>query len=920
MAQLTEEMKVLVTAEVDKAIKNLKNVDKQTNILEEKFKKLGKSISAAFIAKTILDFSKASIAAYEQQNTEINVLNATIKATGATAWTSSKQLQDMADSLQKVTNYSGGSIQQMQAVLLGFKNIKGDNFTQATNAILDMATVMRMDLSSAAQTVGKALDDPINGITSLQRQGFRFSDSQKQVIESLINTGDMAAAQKIILDELNTTYGGAAEAAQTASAQIKNAWNDLQTGIGEFNTGFFSNKSGNNLVSFLQETGEAFGNFHDNTAFLNAQNGNLEDFMSWYTNLDNSEHGDWADGENRKLEAAKVRIRELSEQMKRFDEIDLSTWDDSNIAATDSFVDSLNLKGGELEKYVSKGVKSLSDLKAAIAEEKAMWEEEAQMLEDIDNFDKQRAQRESDRIAAETAVNELMQQISAEYATLAKDDPEKQLEAYQNQLEKIAENMEKLKKSTAKDSDGNLINTSAALEQLEYSKTAIEKKIQELRDKIQDDGKKCWKKYFADVADISEGDFATGKQGAELYIKNLENAFSNAGSLSAILGKKFDAAGFIESQIGDLEDAISTLLNIPGDKIDEIFTSGDDSIKALLEKLKELNKQKKEFEVVESLEDLQNQVDNLGKSETELYLIQLKKNGATDEQIAKARELRGILDNSKTAIDDLTETTTSFEDALTEALTEGIENLNLFGEEAKAANVAVASLGAGLISTGINATMSGLQTLGKTLGEGATASESLSSALADMAQEILNQLPNMFLQAGLQLIAQGQWALGLGLIAAAGTTAVTAGYVNGKTESNAMGGVYGDSSYQAFAKGGTFTNQIVSKPTFFKFKNGSGFGTGLMGEAGPEAIMPLTRGADGSLGVEASGLSGSSNVAVLVTVNNYSNESVTAKETTGDNGQKQLEITVGALINTHIANGKADKALASRYGLKTQGF
>ena len=57
-----------------------------------------------------------------------------------------------------------------------------------------------------------------------------------------------------------------------------------------------------------------------------------------------------------------------------------------------------------------------------------------------------------------------------------------------------------------------------------------------------------------------------------------------------------------------------------------------------------------------------------------------------------------------------------------------------------------------------------------------------------------------------------------------------------------------------FARGGTFTNSVVSSPTLFKFADGGTTRTGLMGEAGPEAIMPLKRGPDGSLGVQANGL------------------------------------------------------------------
>ena len=101
----------------------------------------------------------------------------------------------------------------MQSVLLGFKNISGKTFEDATKAILDMATVMKMDLSSAAQSIGKALDDPINGMDSLKKQGFNFTAAQKEVIQAFLDTGETAKAQQIILDELSSTFGGAAEAA-----------------------------------------------------------------------------------------------------------------------------------------------------------------------------------------------------------------------------------------------------------------------------------------------------------------------------------------------------------------------------------------------------------------------------------------------------------------------------------------------------------------------------------------------------------------------------------------------------------------------------------------------------------------------------------------------------------------------------------
>ena len=75
---------------------------------------------------------------------------------------------------------------------------------------------------------------------------------------------------------------------------------------------------------------------------------------------------------------------------------------------------------------------------------------------------------------------------------------------------------------------------------------------------------------------------------------------------------------------------------------------------------------------------------------------------------------------------------------------------------------------------------------------------------------------------------------------------------------SANGNVFGANGIVPYAMGG-----IVNRPTLFPFANGGAIGTGLMGEAGPEAIMPLTRGANGKLGVMAAG-GGTTNVVVNV--------------------------------------------------------
>lgn len=126
----------------------------------------------------------------------------------------------------------------------------------------------------------------------------------------------------------------------------------------------------------------------------------------------------------------------------------------------------------------------------------------------------------------------------------------------------------------------------------------------------------------------------------------------------------------------------------------------------------------------------------------------------------------------------------------------------------------------------------------------------------------------------------------------------------------AKGGAF-DHTVEAFAQGGAFTNSIVDSPTMFKFAKG----TGLMGEAGPEAIMPLKRDSQGNLGVRAGGNSGGNTEVV---VNNYSNQQAQAKETVDSRGNRRIEVVVGEMSAADInkPGSTSQQAMAGTYGIK----
>lgn len=228
-----------IQADTSNFEKGMKKAQTSANNLSNTFNNVSKVITKALSfaglavgTKAIVDFGKSCVESANQATKQFNILDNTVKATGADAWTSTKAMADMSKTLSDETNYSVTEIQKMQSVLLGFRDITGDTFKEASDAILDMSTVMSMDLTSAVQTVGKALDDPVKGLDSLRRQGFAFTDEQKAELAQLVKTGKKIEAQKIILDELATTYGGAAKAGQDSFARQRHAVENFREVLG----------------------------------------------------------------------------------------------------------------------------------------------------------------------------------------------------------------------------------------------------------------------------------------------------------------------------------------------------------------------------------------------------------------------------------------------------------------------------------------------------------------------------------------------------------------------------------------------------------------------------------------------------------------------------------------------------------------
>lgn len=198
--------------------------------------KLGRTLSMNVTAPLAI-LGATSVQAFRVQAKAIAQVEAGLKSTGSQVGFTSKQLQNMASELQKSTLFGDEQIlQDATAQLLTFTNISGDQFARTQQAALDLATRLDGDLKGASIQLGKALNDPVANLSALSRSGIQFSDEQKEVIKSMAETGRLAEAQTLILDELNKQYGGSAEAAAKADGgiqQLVNAFGDLQEEIGK---------------------------------------------------------------------------------------------------------------------------------------------------------------------------------------------------------------------------------------------------------------------------------------------------------------------------------------------------------------------------------------------------------------------------------------------------------------------------------------------------------------------------------------------------------------------------------------------------------------------------------------------------------------------------------------------------------------
>jgi len=216
------------------AQKTLKRFSRDMAKLGQQISGIGQNLTLG-LTVPIAAFGVASVKAAQQSADAFAQVETALKSMGGASGKTAEELQASAKALQNMAAIDDDEIlRNVTANLLTFGKVSGPVFDRAQVAIVDLATRMKMELQPATLLVGKALNDPIKGLTAMGRAGIQFTETQKALIKSMVAAGNQAGAQSIILGELERQFGGSAKAAADVNpyAKLKIALGELSETIG----------------------------------------------------------------------------------------------------------------------------------------------------------------------------------------------------------------------------------------------------------------------------------------------------------------------------------------------------------------------------------------------------------------------------------------------------------------------------------------------------------------------------------------------------------------------------------------------------------------------------------------------------------------------------------------------------------------
>jgi len=234
----TKRLEVLITGNAKDAQKAFGDLEKSATRSGKGTTKALGGIKSGLIGLGVGAAALGSFKAFEESEKISRQTAAVIKSTGNEANVTADHIGDLAAETSKLGGVDDELVQSGENMLLTFTNIRNeagkgnDIFDQATRAANDYAAATGTDVVNANKMLGKALNDPIKGMSALTKAGVSFTQQQKDQIGAMVASGDTMGAQKIILAEFSKEYGGSLEANATASGKAQVAMENLGEAAG----------------------------------------------------------------------------------------------------------------------------------------------------------------------------------------------------------------------------------------------------------------------------------------------------------------------------------------------------------------------------------------------------------------------------------------------------------------------------------------------------------------------------------------------------------------------------------------------------------------------------------------------------------------------------------------------------------------
>lgn len=234
---------VTISAE-DKLTQGLNEARKSMMKFEQQVDKVGKTLSKAFniaaVTAGLVAIGKAAsacVAEFSKVERVSSRLGVVWSNVGAATGMAASEIEAYADAIEQTTYFEAEAVKEAALLLAATESLTEDGFKKALDASIDLAEAMGTDVSSAASTLSKALQDPEAGLSRLKTIGVSFTDAEKDLIKGLQEEGRTFEAQQKILDKVEQKYKGIAQAVASTPTntltQIKNTLGDIKEDLGQ---------------------------------------------------------------------------------------------------------------------------------------------------------------------------------------------------------------------------------------------------------------------------------------------------------------------------------------------------------------------------------------------------------------------------------------------------------------------------------------------------------------------------------------------------------------------------------------------------------------------------------------------------------------------------------------------------------------